>query len=179
MPADTIEDELRDVARLQVRTALLDPAGQLEALTAEVAERMPQTDPAIMARAWLAAARKDLAAEAAGWPDVTDRDRLERALAECEQRGVLVLPGVEEEAVRERLSAERPERGVLWFTEPAAWRSVDDGVLALEVRHPDGARVTGQDGLGPAVLGCLERHAVRARVHEGRIEVAVRWQSRP
>ncbi|MGN0063131.1 MAG: DUF6891 domain-containing protein [Nocardioides sp.] len=179
MSADTIEDELRDVARLQVRTALLDPAGQLEALTSAVAERMPQTDPTIMARAWLAAARKDLVAEASTWPEVTDRERLERALAECEQHGVLVLSGVEEEAVRARLADSPPQRGVLWFTEPAAWRSVDDGVLALEVRRPDGTRITGEDGLGPAVLGCLARHDVRARVHAGRIEVAVRWQRRP
>jgi len=181
MPQDRDEAELRDLARLHVRAGLRSPDEQLEAMVEAVGTLMPGTDPQIMARAWLAAARRDLAAEGGAWEVPTDHDRLGAALAECEQHDVLVLPGVDGlTTVRERVeSAGRPLRGVLWFSEPQVWHAVDHGVLEAGLRHGDGTPARGEDPLVAAVVGCLGRHGVRARWRDDHVEALVRWQRRP
>ena len=174
------EAELRDFARLQVRAGLLSPEEQYDAVREAVAVEMPQTDAAILARAWLVAARKDQAAVEARWPEVTDHDRLEAAFAECVEHGVPVLQGVADHwAATEHLDACDPKpRGVLWFTQPDVWHAVDEGMLEVNLWHGTGANVAEGDHLLTAVLSCLQRHGLRARFDEGRIEVAAHWERR-
>lgn len=181
MSQDRDEAELRDLARLHVRAGLRSPQQQLEAMLEAVGTLMPDTDPRIMARAWLAGAQRELAAEVPTWQVPTDHDRLEAAFAECESHDVCVLRGVDDlGAVRERVeSVGRPLRGVLWFGERHVWHAIGHGVLEAGLRHGNGAPVQEGDPLVTAVLGCHSRHGLRARWHEGRLEVLVRWQRRP
>ena len=175
------EQELRDTARLMVRAGLA-PAEQQEAdLAALVARLMPETDPTVLARAWLHAARRQHAQEAAGWSSPTDHDRLRAAMTECARHGVAVLAGVDDMAVvRARVEgAEPPLRGVTWFSERAVWHAIDHGTLEAGLRHGTGHPVQPDDPLAVAVLGCMERHGLRARVRPGVLEVSCWWQRRP
>jgi hypothetical protein len=176
----TPEEELRDYARLQVRAGLLTPEQQYDEVASAVAAEMPGIDAAILARAWLAAARKELAAEQATWPEVTDHDRLEAAFAECAAHAVPVLQGVEDHWVAQRYleAADPAPRGIAWFTQPDVWHAVDEGMLEVNLWHGDSANVAPGDPLLTAVLGCFDRHGLRARFDEGRIEVAAHWQRR-
>ena len=176
----TPEEELRDYARLQVRAGLLAPEQQYDEVASAVAAEMPHTDASVLARAWLAAARKELAAEQATWPEVTDHDRLEAAFAESAAHAVPVLQGVEDHWVAQRHleTADPAPRGVAWFTPSDVWHAVDDGMLEVNLWHGDSANVAPGDPLLAAVLGCFDRHGLRARFDEGRIEVAARWQRR-
>lgn len=175
------EDDLRDFARLQVRSGLLDAQQQHDEVVAAVRAEMPGTDATILARAWLAAAAKARDALAATWPEVTDFDRLQSAFAECESHGVPVLQGVEDRAAVERVLAgcEPRPRGVLRFTRDDVWRAVDHGVLGLDLLGEGATAVPPGDPLLTAVLGCFGRHGLPARSAEGRMEVAASWQRRP
>ena len=181
MPQDRDEAELRDLARLHVRAGLRSPDEQLAAMVEAVGTLMPDTDPQIMARAWLAAAQRELAADARAWETPSDHDRVLAAFAECEQHDVLVLPGVDDlTTVRDRVAAAgRPLRGVLWFGEPQVWHAVSHGRLEMGLRHGNGTLAQGDEPLVAAVVGCLARHGVRARWHDGHVEALVRWQRRP
>lgn len=174
------ESELRDFARLQVRAGLLAPDAQYDAVREAVAVEMPHTDAAILARAWLAAARKEQAALEATWPAVTDHDRLQAAFGECAEHGVPVLQGVDDHwAATEALRARpEPPRGLLWFTQPDVWHAVDEGMLEVNLWHGTGANVTAGDHLLTAVLSCLDRHGLAARFDEGRVEVDAHWMRR-
>ncbi|MBE7324311.1 hypothetical protein IEQ44_06570 [Nocardioides sp. Y6] len=180
-PVGRDEAELRDLARLHVRAGLRS-GDDLRATMVEAVEvQMPGTDADVLARAWVAAAQRDLAAEAATWSAPTDHDRLVAALDECRDHGVVVLVGVDDPArVRAAVeAAPATPRGALWFGEQAVWRSVDDAVLTLGLHHPDGSLAGPQSPFTVAVLACLARHGITARWHEGRLEARVRWQRRP
>lgn len=174
------EAELRDFARLQVRAGLLPAEQQHDDVVAAVRAEMPDTDASILARAWLAAARQELAREQTGWAGPTDHDRLESAFAECASHDVPVLQGVEDHWVAQRhLDAADPRpRGIAWFTQPDVWHAIDDGMLEVNLWHGTGANAAPGDPLLDAVLSCLDRHGLRAHFDEGRIEVAARWQRR-
>ncbi|PVG82856.1 hypothetical protein DDE18_10900 [Nocardioides gansuensis] len=174
------ERELRDFARLQVRAGLLSPEAQYAEVSAAVAAELPHTDASVLARAWLAAARKELDAEAAGWPAVTDHDRLAAVFAECTEHDVPVLQGVEDHWVAKRFldAADPKPRGVVWFTQPDVWHAIDEGMLEVNLWHGDTANAAPGDPLLTAVLSCFERHGLRAHFDEGRIEVAAHWQRR-
>jgi hypothetical protein len=176
-----VEAELRDFARLQVRAGLLTPEQQYADVRDAVAAEMPHTDAAILARAWLAAAGQDLQQVQAGWPEVTDHDRLRAVFAECAEHDVPVLQGVEDHwAAKRHLEESTPRpRGVLWFTQPDVWHAVDEGMLEVNLWHATTANVAPGDALLTSVLGCFARHGLQARFDEGRIEVAAHWQRRP
>ena len=180
MARRSTEDELRDFARLQVRAGLLTPEQQYDEVSAAVAAEMPDTDASVLARAWLAAARKELEREQAEWPATTDHDRLEAAFAECEAHAVPVLRGVEDHWVAKRHleGADPKPRGVAWFTQPDVWHAIDEGMLEVNLWHGDTANVAPGDALLTAVLSCFERHGLRAHFDEGRIEVTAHWQHR-
>ncbi len=170
-----------DFARLQVRAGLLSS----EAMLAEVIEatkaEMPETDASIMARAWLAGARKDLVAEAVTWPAATDFDTLQAVFAECEQHGVRVLQGVEDHW-RAKASLEQDGsglRGIMWFTQPDVWHAIDEGMLEVNLWHASTANAAPGDHLLSAVLSCFSWHGLSARFDEGRIEVSAFWHRRP
>jgi hypothetical protein len=183
MARRTTEDELRDYARLQVRAGLLPADEQQREVREAVLAEMPGTDGDILARAWLAAARQELIAEQASWPEMTDVDRLRAAFVECQQHGVKVLAGVEDHWVaRKLLDTEAAEgtglQGVIWFLPTDVWHAVDNPMLELNLWHASGANAVPGDALLDGVLGCLTRHGLSAHFDEGRIEVAARWQRR-
>lgn len=174
------ERELRAFARLQVRAGLLDEATQLAEVREAVAAEMPHTDPEILARAWLAAARKELLAEQQTWPATTDVDRLRAAFVECQQHDVKVLAGIEDHwVVRRTLDEQGPKlRGVIWFVPMDVWHAVDTPMLEVNLWHPSGANAAEGDPLTESVLACLRRHGLTARFDEGRIEIQALWQKR-
>ena len=181
MAAQTIEDDLRTFARVLVQAGLGTSEERQVELVEAVRAEMPHTDAEILARAWLAAAEREWRAEAGRWAPGTDHDRTQAAFAECEQHDLPVLAGVDDlSAVRARTEqASRPLRGVAWFTRRSVWDAVTEGVLEVEVRHADGRPTLEADHVVVALVGCLERHGVRARFHEGRVQVATRWCRRP
>ena len=180
-PVDQHERDLRDHALLLVRAGLLDPHEQQEAMVEAVALQLPDTDATILARAWLAAATKQLRAAGESWDQVTDHDQLQAALAECAANGVQVHQGVAPEALRERVESARTThpRGVLWFAPEAVYQALEAGVLNASLRQLDGGVPAAQDPLVGAVLSCLERHGLRARWHEQQLQVATWWRRRP
>jgi hypothetical protein len=179
----TVEEQLQDFARLQVRAGLLDDEAALAEVTAAVAAELPGPDAEALALAWLADARRDLVAMQAAWGEHTDFDRLQEVFAEVETLGVRVLQGVDDhwtaKAELERLAAtDAPPRGIAWFTAPDVWHAVDQGMLEVNLWHGSTANAAPGDPLLDAVLGCFARHGLEAHFDEGRIEVAAFWQRR-
>ncbi|MFC6154694.1 DUF6891 domain-containing protein [Nocardioides yefusunii] len=181
MSESRAERDLRDSARLMVRAGLVPETEQEQVFAAMVAELMPDTDPTIMAKGWLLAARREYRTEAAAWTAPTDHDRLRAAMSECQRHDIPVLAGVDDVAeVRNRVEqAPTPLRGIIWFSERAVWDAVLGGRLELGLRHGTGHPVQPGDQLAAAVLGCLERHGLQGVVRPGAVDVACSWQRRP
>jgi len=175
-----VEEDLQDFARLQVRSGLLDAAAAQREVREAIAAELPTLDADLLARAWLAGARKDLLAEQAGWPAVTDHDRLVGVFAECEAHGVRVLQGVDDHWVaKAELDRSAGElHGVLWFTQPDVWHAIDEGMLEVNLWHASSANAAPGDPLLGSVLSCFARHGLEAHFDEGRIEVAAHWHRR-
>ena len=179
MNKPSIEDELRDFARLQVRAGLLADEDARREVRDAVAAELPDTDADVLARAWLAAARRELEAEQGSWPEATDHDRLESVFAECEAHGVRVLQGIDDHwTAKAELERSDGLRGVLWFTPPDVWHAIDHGMLEVNLWHASGANAAPGDALLDSVLACFDRQGLSATFDEGRIEVSARWQRR-
>lgn len=174
------EDELQAWARHLVRAGFVTGDALLSEVTGAVASELPGIDASILARAWIGGAQAELRRDAAGWPTPSDHDRLQAAFDECQQHGVVVAQAVGQErdaqAVLSGLA--EPPRGLVWFDRDAVGRAIDTGVLDLTVWSPTGEPVGGDAWLTGAVLGCLDRHGLRAR-YTGGVQVATRWQRRP
>ena len=170
-----------DFARLQVRAGLLTSSQMLAEMIEAIEAEMPDTDATILARAWLAAAAKQLAAESATWPEETDHTRLQSTFAECDAHGVRVLQGISDHwsAKAELDRADADLRGVMWFTAPDVWHAIDHGMLEVNLWHSSSANAAPGDALVGSVLSCFSRHGLAARFDEGRIEVSAFWQRRP
>lgn len=181
MTQDRDESELRETARLLVSAGLQEPAVLLERFVEMVRVQMPDTDPVIMARGWLAAAKRDRLVQSQAWTNPTDHERLTTALDDCRAHQVAVLPGVDDLAeVRAVVEgAASALRGVLWFSERAVFEAVDSGILRVGLRHGNGAPVVEGDSLARAVAGCLSGFGVRSRSVPGGLEIATWWQRRP
>jgi hypothetical protein len=179
----TAEEDLQHFARLQVRAGLLDDDAALAEVTDAIGAELPGADARELAGAWLAAARRDLTTEQAGWAEHTDYDRLQEAFADLETLGVRVLQGVDDhwtaKAELERLDAAGTlPLGVAWFTAPDVWHAVDHGMLEVNLWHGSTANAAPGDPLLDSVLGCLARHGLEAHFDEGRIEVGAYWSRR-
>jgi hypothetical protein len=173
-----IEQDLRAFARLQVRAGLLSDEEQYAEVREAIAAELPSTDAGVMSRAWLASARKDLIAEQASWPAVTDHDRLTEAFARLESAGLVVLQGCEDHwAAQAVLDRDRP-RAVVWFTPIDVWHAVDAGMLEVNVWHGSSANVAPGEPLLDEVVACFTAAGLEAHYDEGRIEVAARWRRR-
>lgn len=181
MSQERDERELRETARLLVSAGLQTPSELLDRFTEMVRVQMPDTDPVIMGRGWLAAAKRERLAQAASWPDPSDHQRLAAALADCRSHQVEVLEGVDDlvEVRRVVEAAASPLRGVLWFSEQAVFDAIDSGALRAGLRHGTGAPVIEGDPLARAVVACLSGFGVAAQVVPGGLEVATWWQRRP
>ncbi|GGD26652.1 DUF6891 domain-containing protein [Nocardioides daphniae] len=182
MAEERDEKELRETARLLVRSGLVEGPDLEETFTEMVRLQMPGTDAVIMSRAWLHAARREWQREVQGWTVPTDHDRLQSAFEECRSHAVAVLEGVGDLAdVRRVVEASTPPlRGVVWFGRDEVFAALDRGVLTMGLRHGNGApAAVAGDGLTTAVTGCLARHGLESRPVSGGVEVATWWQRRP
>lgn len=182
MAEERDEMELRETARLLVRAGLDEAPDVEDSFTEMVRLQMPGTDPVVMARAWLHAARREWQRESEAWPGPTDHDRLSAAFDECRSHAVAVLEGTADLAdVRRVVEASTPPlRGVAWFGRDEVFAALGRGVLAMGLRHGNGAPAgTEGDGLTAAVIGCLARHGLEARPVPGGVEVSTWWQRRP
>ncbi len=179
------ERHVREFARACVRSGLL--AGEAlhqeisEAVAAELPDRAGDAD--AVADAWIAEAVAELRSDQAAWPEVTDHDLLQRAFAELEADGVVVLQGVEDHwaakaVLDEGAAAGDPPRGVAWFTAADVWHAVDEGMLEVNLWHGSTANAAPGDALLDEVLRILAAHGLAAHFDEGRIEVGTSWQRR-
>jgi len=182
-PKVSAADRVRDYARAQVRAGLLDPAGVQREVTDAVAAERDVPDASAVAVALVEQAHDDLVAEARGWPERTDHDRLQAAFGDLAVDDVIVLQGVDDHwaaqaVLRQGANEGRLPAGVVWFTPPDVWHAVDHGMLELNVWHGDSANVQAGDPLLDLVIGRLAGHGLAAHFDEGRVEVAAFWQSR-
>ena len=181
MTTTRIEDDLRRFARVLVQAGFGSAQDQVAELSDAVHAELPHTDSLILARAWLAAAHQQWCADAAAWGLVTDHDRLLAAISECAAHDLPVLAGVDDiDEVRHHVAASpRAVRGVAWFSRQSVWDAVMEGVLRIDLRHPDGTVVGAGAPLAEAFTSCLRRHDIPARYVSGRVEAATHWRRRP
>lgn len=177
------EQHVREFARAGVRAGLLAADDLRREVVEAVAAELPDRDAEATADAWIAEAREELRVDQESWPEATDYERLQTALAELELSDVVVLQGIEDHWVakkhlQERTDAGDPARGAAWFTPPDVWHAVDHGMLEVNVWHGDTANVEPGDELLDLVLGVLEKHGLAAHFDEGRIEVSAHWHRR-
>lgn len=182
-----VEEELREHVRLQVRAGYLTGPDLLREVEDRVAAALPDLDAGVLARVWLVAEQRALAADAAGWTTPTDHDRVAAALAECADRGVLVVEAVLDDAGAAAALAAAPvvpeRRGVLWIRLSDVATALHHGVLRLRLRDAQG-RALGPDApLVEAVRACAERHGLVARAGaldpDAGVELRCTWQRRP
>jgi len=173
------EADLRDFARLQVRAGLLGADEMLREVSEAVAAELPSIDAGVMARAWLAAERKQLVADQQTWPEVTDHDRLQEVFAELARAGFGVLQGCEDHWVAQALIDAAHPRAVVWFTAPDVWHAIDHGMLEVNVWHGTGANIAPGDAVLDEVVDAFGRHGLTAKYDEGRVEVDAHWHRRP
>lgn len=179
MTRRTVEEDLQDYARLQVRAGLLSAQDQRREVAEAVAAELPSVDADVLAGAWLGKARKDLLADQESWPSVTDHDRLVAAFAELQAGGVGVLTGCADHWAAKALLESQPGlAGVAWFVPSDVWHAVDEGMLEVNLWHSSTANVAPGDALLDAVVATFARHGLAAHFDEGRIEVSAHWQRR-
>jgi hypothetical protein len=179
------EQHVRELARACVRAGLLSSeelhAEVREAIVTELPDRAGEADE--LAAAWLEEAHQQLRDDQTAWPESTDYERLQSAFAEMELLDISVLQGCEDDRAAVRLldegsAAGVTPRGVAWFTPADVWHAVDEGMLRMSLWHGSTASAAPEDDLAYDVLGILEKHGLRGRFHEGRIEVDAHWQKR-
>lgn len=183
MPESLAEAHVREFTRSAVRSGLLgDRQLHDEVLLAITSELPSVEEPGALARQWIAEFREELRRDATAWPEVTDYDRLQAAFTALEKSDVAVLQGCEDHWAAKALlddRAGRPPRGVAWFTQPDVWHAIDEGMLEVNVWHPNTANVAPGDALLDEVVAVFEAHELPAHFDEGRIEVTAFWQRRP
>lgn len=182
-PKLTDAEALRSYARVLVRAGLTPPDSWVQEVAVAAREDAGLDDAEGEARRLVAEARAALLEEQAAWPDRTDYDALQSALARLASTGLIVLQGVDDHwaaaaALRDAAAEGRPVRGVVWFTPSDVWHAVDHGMLELNVWHPDSANVADGDPLCTEVLASLDAHGLAAHFDEGRIEVRAFWHRR-
>jgi len=164
-----------------VRSGLLSAEELRTEAVAAIAADHPELPAEETARAWIAEARAAWHDDAAGWPEVTDHDRLERAFGLLEERGIVVLAGVVDHWVaRDELERRTPRpAGVAWFTPTDVWHAIDAGMLEVNLWHGSTANAAPGDTLLEEALAAFAAAGLEAHFDEGRIEVAAQWQRRP
>lgn len=177
----TRTEATRDWVADLVRSALLTDEQVRAEVVSAIAADHPDLPAVETADAWIAEARAAWRADAETWPEVTDHDRLARAFAELERRGIVVLEGVADHWVaRDELERRTPRPvGVAWFTPPDVWHAIDAGMLEVNLWHGTTANAAPGDELLDEALDAFAGAGLSAHFDEGRIEVAARWQRRP
>lgn len=171
--------ELRGLARVLVRSGYADRAAVTAALTDAVQEDAPAADSDTLVPELIDEALLDVSADAKGWPDETDPDRLDVVLAELESLGIVVVRYcADHHEARQALEAAAAPKGLVFFTDTDVWHAVDFGMLELKVWHPDTANVAPGEALLDDVLALLHERDLPAVFDEGRIETTLTWQRR-
>jgi hypothetical protein len=183
VPEALKEEHVREFTRSAVRSGLLSDTEVYDEVLLAITSELPFVDdPEDVARAWIEEFRDELARDAAGWPEVTDYDRLQAAFEALEVLDIVVLQGCEDHwAAKDLLDASvaHPPRGIAWFTQPDVWHAIDEGMLEVNVWHPSTANVAPGDALLDEVIAVFEAEGLPAHFDEGRVEVAAFWQRRP
>ncbi len=182
-PKLTDAEALRGYARVLVRAGLSGPDAWVREVAVAARDDAGLDDPEGEARRLVAEARAALLAEESTWPERTDYDALQDALAGLEAEGVVVLQGVDDHwaaaaALREAAARGEAVRGVVWFTPSDVWHAVDHGMLELNAWHPDSANIADGDPLCTLVLEALDAQGLAAHFDEGRVEVRAFWHRR-
>ena len=178
-------EQLRDWTRAQVWSGLRADDELRSDVLAAVRDELRDPDEARrLTDEYVAEAHQRLREAAATWPEETDYDRFERAVAEIEAADVVVLQGCEDhwaanEELERRTAAGETPRGIAWFTPSDVWHAVEHGMLELNVWHGDSANVAEGEDLLDEVEAMLRRHDLPAHFDEGRIEITMTWQRRP
>jgi hypothetical protein len=164
-----------------VRSGLDDPELVHRQVVEAIRVDHPELDAESTAGTWIASARDLWLAEVAGWPKVTDHDRLTEAFATLESSGVVVLQGCADHwSARDELASREPTpRGIAWFTPQDVWHAVDEGMLEVNLWHGTTANAAPGDQLLQDALAAFEKAGLEAHFDEGRIEVSAYWQRRP
>ncbi len=141
----------------------------------------PDLDADAVASRWIAESVAHWHADAEGWPETTDYDRLQQAFGALEHSGVAVLQGCPDHwSARDELTVRDPSpRGIAWFTAPDVWHAVEHGMLEVNLWHGSTANAAPGDTLLGDALAAFTRAGLAAHFDEGRVEVAARWQRRP
>jgi hypothetical protein len=178
-------DQLRNFARVQVWSGFrpLDEV-HAEVLDAVRSEAKDDDEARRLTEEFLTAAERSLHEAAEKWPEPTDFDRLQAALGELEDAGLIVLQACEDhwsaqEMLQTTAAAGARPRGIAYFTHTDVWHAVDHGMLEINVWHGDSANVATGDDLLAFVQDVLARNGIDSRFDEGRIEADVSWQRRP
>lgn len=178
-------EQLRTFARCQVWSGYrCDPEVRAEVYDGALAEERDPARAQALTDDVLAAARRDLEAASATWPERSGFDRLQDAFAELRAADVVVLEAVDDHwSANERLSEDRAAGhaplGIAYFTHPDIWHAVEHGMLEINLWHGTSANVAPGDALLDLVLDTLRSHGIDAIFDEGRIEASVAWQRRP
>ncbi|MGN6160877.1 MAG: DUF6891 domain-containing protein [Marmoricola sp.] len=176
----THEAQTRAWLRAVVRSGLFDAARVERELRSVIGADLPHLDPEV-APAWIAAEWSAWAADAEGWPAVTDHERLLRAFARLAAEGLPVLVGCEDHWAATAALADLPAdaHGLIWFTPMDVWHAVDEPML--EVNVWDRAGVNQREGapLVERAIDAFGAEGIAAHFDEGRLEVAARWQRFP
>lgn len=182
MAAASPAGHVREFVRSCVRAGLLTPSQVYDEAVLAIGSELPgEADPAATATGWVAEFRDELLHDQATWAAETDYDRLQAVFAELTSAlGLVVLQGCEDHWAAKAVldDPEHGSAGVVWFTAPDVWHAIDEGMLEVNVWHPDTANIAPGDALLDAVIGVFARHGLAAHFDEGRIEVAAHWQRR-
>jgi hypothetical protein len=167
--------------RSLVRSGLGTPGEVRAQVVDAIASDHRWLDAPAAATEWIDAEQASWREDAAGWSEPTDYQRLQAAFAELEDRGFVVLQGCTDHwAARAVLDREAGAvRGVLWFVPTDVWHAIDDGMLEVNLWHPDGANAAEGQPLLEEVLGVLAGAGLPGRFDEGRIEVSAFWHRPP
>lgn len=177
--------QLNTYAKVQVWSGYRsDPEVRADVFDAASADAPDEATAQRLTDEALADAHHSLREAAAGWPDVTDFDRLQSAFADLRAGGVVVLEAVDDhwaanDKLTELTAAGKTPHGLAYFTHTDVWHAVENDMLELNVWHDDTANVGGGDDLLGFVLDTLSAHGISSLFDEGRIEATVRWQRRP
>ena len=175
--AETTRAWVSDVVR-----SGLWPIGEVRAqAVAAIRDDHPGLDAEATADAWIAEALAAWRRDAETWPEVTDHDRLCRAFARLEERGIVVLQGVPDHwEARDELGRRTPTPvGIAWFTPTDVWHAIDAGMLEVNLWHGSTANAAPGDALLAETLNAFAEAGLDAQFDEGRIEVSARWQRQP
>lgn len=174
---------LHEYAHVQVRAGVLTDVELLADLTRVADEDVDGGDPTGLARDALVAAHARARQERAGWPPVTDHDRLEAVFGRLRADRVAVLAAVDDHwsaaaELERRDEAGESLRGIVWFTLADIWHAVEHGMLEVNLWHGDSANVAPGDRLLDDTIAAFVAEGLSAHFDEGRIEVGAWWQRR-